>query len=282
MKTLVITQRITSIKETSFKRYLADVAKIKSFTPEEELACSIKAHNHDPDAMNELVRRNLRFVISVAKQYVNNGNTIEDLVNEGNIGLVLAAKRFEPNKGLKFITYAVWWIRKHILDYVYSDAKMIRFPANKLNDLAKLDKQIIALEQKLGRSIDLFELIDYESEFSFDIPTLEGMLNLTVDSLDRQINYEYDESLTYLDMVPDANTENSDYLVVKDKLTDKVIDGLNNLPVNQRKMMVMLFGLDGNPEKTLKEVGEEFNMSRENVRILKNKLLLQLRNKVII
>lgn len=282
MKTLVITQRITSIKETSFKRYLADVAKIKSFTPEEELACSIKAHNHDPDAMNELVRRNLRFVISVAKQYVNNGNTIEDLVNEGNIGLVLAAKRFEPNKGLKFITYAVWWIRKHILDYVYSDAKMIRFPANKLNDLAKLDKQIIALEQKLGRSIDLFELIDYESEFSFDIPTLEGMLNLTVDSLDRQINYEYDESLTYLDMVPDANTENSDYLVVKDKLTDKVIDGLNNLPVNQRKMMVMLFGLDGNPERTLKEVGEEFNMSRENVRILKNKLLLQLRNKVII
>ncbi len=187
---ITIHERMTSRESQSFKKYLKDVSNIPMFTTEEQQLCTEKASSGDKEAIKELIERNLRFVISVAKQYVNSNNTLEDLVNEGNIGLIIAVEHFKPEMGFKFISYAVWWIRKVILEYLAKNGRFIRLPANKINDLSKMEKNIAKLEQKLGRPADVIEIVN---EFGDQINKEEAMLlkalgGFTMDSLDREIS----------------------------------------------------------------------------------------------
>ena len=160
MKQFVITSKVTNRENQSFNQYLKDISEIEVFSSKEEVICAEKASRGDKKAIDELVRRNLRFVVSVAKQYATTQNPLEDLVNEGNIGLIIAAEKFKPEMGFKFISYAVWWVRKIIMEHLSKHGRLVRLPANKINSLSKLDKQINELEQKLGRNVCIQEIIE--------------------------------------------------------------------------------------------------------------------------
>src|ERR1039458_8758932 len=174
MKQLVISARTTKRDTASFNLYLREISEIKMLTPEEELICANKVVLGDKAAIEELIVKNLRFVVSVAKQYAKAENPLEDLVNEGNIGLMIAAKKFRPDMGFKFISYAVWWIRKIILEHLAKNGRIVRIPANKINDLSKLDKKINKMEQKLGRNLDTQELIKEFGKDELDLLNIIG------------------------------------------------------------------------------------------------------------
>lgn len=282
MKQLVITSRLTNRESDSFQLYLKEIAQIDIFTPVGEQICAIKASKGDEQAREELVRRNLRFVVSVAKHYETPTNRVEDLVNEGNIGLIIASKKFKPEMGFKFISYAVWWIRKIILEYLAKHGRMVRLPANKLNALSKLDKMITSMEQKLGRTVDIQEVMsefDKDLETS-DLPFLDVLNSYSMDSLDREINNE-DNSHTLADMLSDETTfKATDFLLTDSDVKNNVQRILDSLKERERYIIKSLYGLDGTPRKTLKEIGEDLGVTREMIRQIKEKTLKNLKAKL--
>lgn len=292
MNNLTITARLTNRDNLSFKQYLREVAEIKPFTPEEEIECAEKASKGDTDAMEQLVLRNLRFVVSVAKQYVTPQTHLEDLVNEGNIGLITASKKFRPEMGFRFISYAVWWIRKLIIEHLAQYGRIVRLPANKLNSLSKLDKQIHLLEQKLGRDVSIIEVVEeFGSELDLGFTTSDdseykklkdeyqflGVLSdYSVDSLDKQIGGEDGDSnaSTLIDVITvDGSYEPTDAGVQQNDVRRTLDIALNKLKPRDKKIMISLFGLDGTFPKSLKDVGDEFDITREMVRQIKEKSL---------
>lgn len=284
MKQFTITNRITNRETESFNLYLKDINSIDVLTPAEETALAIKSNNGDKDAKDELVRRNLRFVISVAKQYANASNPLPDLVNEGNIGLIIAADKFKADMGWKFISYAVWWITKLILEHLAKHGRIVRLPANKINGLSKLDKKINALEQKLGRSVDIQEIIaEYGDEFSSENFEFLDVLNTyTMDSLDREIGGA-DEGghTTVADLILDNSSfKPTDHLIIDTNIKSEVGRIIETLKPRDKRIMIALYGLDGNTPMTLKEVGDEHNISREMVRQIKEKMLSTLKAKL--
>lgn len=283
MKQLVITSRLTNRETESFQLYLKEIAQIPVFTPEEENECAVKASNGDEKARQELVRRNLRFVISVAKQYATANNPVEDLVNEGNVGLIIASQKFKPEMGFKFISYGVWYIRKIILEYLAKNGRMVRLPANKINALSKLDKMIVNLEQKLGRNVDIQEII---SEFDKDLDgtdfaQLDELNSYGMDSLDREIGGNDDNTHTLGDLLADEDTfRPTDHLLVDEDIKFNVDRMLNSLKPREKQIMVSLYGLDGQPRKTLTEIGNDLGVTREMVRQIKEKVLKNLKAKL--
>jgi RNA polymerase primary sigma factor len=281
MKQLKISQRLTDRTNDSFKQYLKDISEIAIFTPEEELVCAQKAVNGDKKAIDELVSRNLRFVVSVAKQYATDGIPLEDLVNEGNIGLMMAAEKFTPAKGYKFISYAVWWIRKVILEHITKHGKLVRLPANKINSLSKLSNKIKEMEQTAGRSVDITEVMDELSNeiTDDDFMFLDVLSKYSMDSLDRQITNSDDNSGTSLgDLIADNSFKPTDHLITDLDLKEELSATLDILKPRDKKIMISLFGLDGCAPMTLKEVGDEIGITREMVRQVREKSLRALRS----
>lgn len=279
MKQFKISNKITDRTNESFKQYLKDISDIPMFTREEELECTKRASAGDKSAIDELVRRNLRFVISVAKQYATEKTPLEDLVNEGNIGLMLAAEKFTPDMGYKFISYAVWWVRKIILEHISKNGKTVRLPANKINDLSKFDKCINELEQKVGRNVDISEVIDaFGNQFSSDeFMFLDVINNYSMDSLDRQIGNEESSTSSLGDLFYDSDSKDTDSLITDIDLKNEVSNVLDMLKPRNKQIMISLFGLDGSIPKTLKEVSDEVGITREMVRQVKEKSLRLLR-----
>jgi RNA polymerase primary sigma factor len=278
MKSLRINQRFTNKESNSFNQYLNDISDIDMFTAEEEHACSLRAAEGDKKAIDEMVKRNLRFVVSVAKQYESPNVPLEDLINEGNIGLIMAVENYKPNTGFKFITYAVWWIRKLILEHLAKNGRLIRIPSNKVNGLSKLNQYITQLEQKLGKTVDISEVIEeYGEEISNEgVYDLQNLSMFSFDSLDNPVN-DSDNSLTLSDIISDKSIDPSDYMVTSQydkKHIDKI---LNNLKPRDKQVMVSLFGLDGSAPLSLKEVGEEIGLTREMVRQIRKKSLEKLK-----
>jgi len=282
MKQLVITTRVTNRESESFQLYLKEIAQIPVFTPEEEAECALKASLGDMKARNELINRNLRFVISVAKQYATAANPLEDLVNEGNIGLMKAADKFQPERGFKFISYGVWHIRKLILEYLSKNGRMVRLPANKINALSKLDKMIVALEQKLGRNVDIQEIVaelDTDLDGS-DYAQLDVLTTYSMDSLDREINTD-DNSHTLADMLADNDTfRPTDHLLVDGDVKSNINRILGTLKPRERQIICSIYGLEGQPRKTLKEIGEDLGVTREMIRQIKEKTLKNLKDRL--
>jgi RNA polymerase primary sigma factor len=285
MKQLKISVKLTDRSNETFKQYLREISDIKPFTHEQEVECAVKAFAGDEEAIEELTMRNLRFVVSVAKQYATDNIYLSDLVNEGNIGMVIAARKFDPSKGYKFISFAVWWIRKLIIEHITNHGRVVRLPANKINNISKLEKQIHELEQKTGSKVDILEVIneyetlnlknDNDDEFN-DFLFIESLSNINTESIDRPFGNEED------------NTCLSDMLMSDDKSTDNNINELNlkaeinavlgEMKPRDKRVIECLFGLNGYRPMTLKEVGDEpeFNITREMVRQIRNKILKKL------
>jgi RNA polymerase primary sigma factor len=300
MKPIAITSRITKRETESFNLYLKDIYCLDILTPAEETALAIKANNGDKKAKNELVERNLRFVVSVAKQYANSSNPLQDLVNEGNIGLIIAADKFKPEMGWRFISYAVWWIQKLICEHLAKYGRTVRLPANKINNLSKLDKKLNEMEQKFGRSISIDEMVsevineldtddmnDTQEKKAIDklrdeYGLLDELTCYSMDSLDREIGGGDDGGHTTLgDMITDNTSfQPTDHLVVDANIKEEVNRIINSLKPREKKIMISLFGLGGNPKMSLKEVGDEIGVTREMIRQIKEKVLLSLKKKL--
>lgn len=276
MRQLKISQKITDrTSSKAFAQYLMDVRAIKSFeTAEEEYNCAMKAFNGDEKSFNELIERNLKFVISVAKQYVNSKASLEELVNEGNYGLIEAAKKFDPTRGFKFISYAVWHIRKNVTDYMNKYSRTVRIPINRITELNKLKKEMIILEQLNERPTTAEDLIGLEgSDLNFDnINMLLNLDNMSISSLDTPFSNDSDSG-TMLDVFENVNSLGADHLI-KDgeyqSLMSSIMEPLNG---KQKEIIELTYGLNGEEPLSLIEIGERVDMSREGVRQLRKKAL---------
>lgn len=275
MKALKINQKITSRENSSFIQYMREVSEIPMLTPDQEADLAIKAVNGDEAAAEKLVKSNLRFVISVAKQYATDKINLEDLVNEGNIGLIKAVEKFDPNKGYKFISFAVWWVRKIIMEYVSNYGKTVRIPANRINELSKLNKYIASVEQKTCHKADIQEVIsEFGKELSVDdLSLLDGLNNFSIDSLDREIGSEEGSGTSVSDLMYDEDDNKTDYLLGETDIKSEINAALSTLKPRNKKIMEMLFGLNGYHPMTLQEVGDEVGLTREMIRQVKEKSL---------
>jgi len=280
MKKFRISETITNRENNSFKKYLFEINSIDVFTADEEYEVALQAFQGDIKYRELLVKHNLRFVISVAKQYVTHELKLEDLVNEGNFGLINAAERFDPSKGFKFISYGVWWIRRSILAYIADHGRTIRLPNNKNNIMHKLNGRFEELEQIIERKPTLTELSDFAgSGFTDgDIAFYMDAIATSVISLDTPIKGDGSET-SYSSMVKDDNVIRTDYLVnINDSNYNikKMLEVLKN--DNERKVLTLLYGLDDNDTLKLKNVGIILGLTSERVRQIRDSALLRLRN----
>ncbi len=278
MKPLGISTRFTTKETASFKQYLSDISGIGMFnTKEAEEACSKLAEAGDRKSIDELVKRNLRFVISIAKQYETSTLALEDLVNEGNIGLILAAEKYEPNKGFKFISYAVFWIRKMIFEYIDKNSRIVRLPANKISGLSKLVQEQHKMEQKLGRQVDLYELMEESENLTKEeIQQLMDVSTFSFESLDNPIDGDMcNERHKY---IVDESVPPTDYLVEGADLKLRITGLLNRLKGLDRDVIVAVYGLEGTEPVGINEIAERYGINREAVRSIKEKAIRKLKN----
>jgi RNA polymerase primary sigma factor len=280
MRQLKISNKITDrTSSQSFNFYLSDVRVIKPFdSPQEEYECALKAFKGDSDAIDELVTRNLRFVISVAKQYSTSKIPLEELVNEGNFGLIEAAKKFDPSRGFKFISYAVWYIRKSIGDYISKNSRTIRIPLNKVSKLGKLKNEMEILEQINNRPTTINDLVSHEgSEFDInDINLLMSIESMNMMSLDSPIGQD-DDSGSMIDVIEDQSAERTDHIVNNNDFKTIIELIINKLSEKQKQVIYFSYGLEGGEPLSLVEIGEKMDMSREGVRQVREKALKILR-----
>lgn len=274
MRQLKITNSITSRGSQSLEDYLNDISKQPLLTAEEEVKLAQHIRNDDREALERLVCANLRFVVSVAKQYQNQGLTLPDLINEGNIGLIKAAEKFDETRGFKFISYAVWWIRQSILQALAEQSRMVRLPLNQVSAVSRINKLIMKFEQEHERkpsAYELSELIDETPEKIRD--------SLRANGRPMSINAplgEGDDS-TLLEVISDENTPQADRGMIDKSLATEIERMLDTLDEREKTIVEMCFGIN-NREMTLEEISEKFGLSRERVRQIREKALLKLRH----
>lgn len=273
MRQLKISESITNRESASLNQYLSDIAKIPMVTAQEEVILTQKIREGDQAALERLTTANLRFVVSVAKQYQSSGLTLGDLINEGNVGLVKAAKRFDETKGFKFISYAVWWIRQSILSAINEQSRMIRLPLNKVGDLSKIAKAASALEQQYERQPtpeELAESLEITAEKVSDVLGHSGR-HISYDS-----PFSSEEDHTLLDVLQ-SKDPGTDKGLMTESLSTEVGESLRVLSEKEREVLTLFFGLrDGQPH-SLEEIGEKYELTRERVRQIKDKALVRLR-----
>jgi RNA polymerase primary sigma factor len=272
MKSLKIQESITNRDTRSLKTYYNELTKFKLLTADEEYEIAYKAFNGDEKCRDLLVKHNLRFVISVAKQYETKSIKLEDLINEGNVGLVMASSKFDPSRGFKFLTYGVWWIRRYILSYISENSKTIRLPNNKINSLAKIKIEFNKLEQRLERQPSFNEMVsECNSGFSEDeIDFYFSSLNNHMSSLDKEIGNE-GSTATMVDLMKDDESlEPSSYLDDSDR-EYRQNSLLNLLDTELEKEVInLLFGLDGQTPIALKTIGFLMGLTSERVRQIRD------------
>lgn len=274
MRQLKITNSITSRGSQSLEDYLNDISKQPLLTAEEEVKLAQRIRNDDREALERLVCANLRFVVSVAKQYQNQGLTLPDLINEGNIGLIKAAEKFDETRGFKFISYAVWWIRQSILQALAEQSRMVRLPLNQVSAVSRINKLIMKFEQEHERkpsAYELSELIDETPEKIRDSLRANGRPMSIYAPLG-----EGDDS-TLLEVISDENTPQADRGMIDKSLATEIERMLDTLDEREKTIVEMCFGIN-NREMTLEEISEKFGLSRERVRQIREKALLKLRH----
>jgi RNA polymerase primary sigma factor len=284
MKTFKISQQITKRETESFISYLYDVKKISktyNLTREDEISLAKRIKNGDEKAKNELIESNLKFVISVAKQYQTEGVELGDLVNEGNIGLVHAAGKFDPDRNIKFISYAVWWIRQSILCYLNEDARFIRLPLNKISQLNKIKKAEEKFKQTYHRKPSNYELIEtLEMDICPNYLNNLLLLNQKTQSLDVSppSNDTKLDNFTLKDLLADDCSLNIEKIHDKNNLKAIANGLLKKVPPMQKEILEMYYGLKGGNSKTLDEIGIHFGLTRERIRQLKKVSIKKLSN----
>lgn len=276
MKQLKITPTITTRSSESINFYLSDVSKLDMINDEEEVKLAKKIKEGDAEALDKMVKSNLRFVISVAKQYQNRGMHLEDLINEGNFGLIKAAQRFDETKGFKFISYAVWWIRQSIMQSLAENSRTIRVPSNQIVVMNKIKKTFNELEQQFQREPTPDEIANVLNEDSEKIEELMKMYNTCI-SLDASVNQEDD--MTFHDIVFDQDAKTPDNNFKEESFQKDLETVINKLPGRNRRIVCMYFGIMGYQPMTLEEIGEYFELTRERVRQIKDSSIRLLRIK---
>jgi RNA polymerase primary sigma factor len=253
--------------------YLKEVRRIELLTPEEEVVLARRAQSGDKDALNELVRRNLRFVVSVAKQYSKRGVPLEDLINEGNLGLVRAARRFDVDRGFRFISYAVWWVRQGILQFLAEHSRTVRLPLNKSARLTKVSKAVQVLNQKLGREPTSDEIAEYLELKPEDIETINAMptTRFSIDEpAEGQDNDFQIDTLTDQSIGPEEEA-------LEHSRSDDIDKALATLNDREADILRRYYGLAGNEPHTLEEIGKVYHLTRERVRQIQNQALAKLK-----
>lgn len=269
--------RITVDRTDSFKQYLHDISKLPILTEEEEFELAVRAREGDDFSLRLLVECNLRFVVSVAKQHVDRYNKLEDLVNEGNMGLIKAAQKFDPSRGFKLISYAVWWIRQSINEYKNEYSRIIRLPGNKLSLVNKVRSSMDRLEQKLGRPASPYEIAE---ELGEDIILINQIIELEVSgyaSLDKQLD---DDGSSLLDLIPSDNCKSNDNVLLTSDKDFILKELLSTLKPRDEMILRLCFGFGEYKPLTLEEVGEIVGVSREAIRQIRDKSLVKLRKTI--
>ena len=275
MKQLKITKSITNRDAGTLEKYLQDIAKESLISPEEEVELAQRIKDGDQRALDRLVRANLRFVVSVAKQYQNQGLSLQDLINEGNLGLIKAAQRFDETRGFKFISYAVWWIRQSILQAVAEQARIIRLPLNQVGAVSKLKKTAAMLEQEYQRKPSAAELAKEMDLPEAKVKTLMGM-NMRQISTDAPLDDEDEGS--FLDVYVDQDSVATDEAVENESDNDAIKRALSTLSDKERQVINMYYGIGTAREYSLDEIALNMGISRERTRQIRDRVLKRLKN----
>lgn len=275
MRQLKITNKITARESLALDKYLNDIGKIPMLTPEEEAALAKRIRAGDQEALDRLTKANLRFVVSVAKQYQNQGLSLSDLINEGNVGLMKAAKRFDETKGFKFISYAVWWIRQSILQAIVEYSRIVRLPLNKVGSYNKVNEAFLSFVQEFEREPtheELAELLEMTPKEVANM--LKG--NGRHVSVDAPLSGEDGDS-TMLDVISSDDDMSPDGSLMEQSLKEEVQQGLSILSPREVEVLSSYYGLNGQKSLTLEEIGELYGLTRERVRQIKERAIRRLR-----
>jgi RNA polymerase primary sigma factor len=275
MRQLKIIKQVTNRETPSLDKYLYEIGKVDLISAEEEVDLARRIKKGDSQAMEKLIKSNLRFVVSVSKQYQNQGLSLPDLINEGNLGLIKAAQRFDETRGFKFISYAVWWIRQSILQALAEQARIVRLPLNKIGSINKINKTYAELEQKFEREptiLEIAKILEIAPEDVKDAIRSSGRhVSMDAPLLDGEEGNMYDVLLN-------SDTPGPDKGLLNDSLRKEIERALSTLTYREASIIRLYFGLNGKHPHTLEEIGEEFNLTRERVRQIKEKAIKRLKH----
>jgi RNA polymerase primary sigma factor len=275
MRQLKISKQITNRESESLDKYLTEIGKVDLITAEVEVELAKRIREGDQIALEKLTKANLRFVVSVAKQYQNNGLTLGDLINEGNLGLIKAAKRFDEKRGFKFISYAVWWIRQSIMQALAEQSRIVRLPLNRVGSLSKINKTFSELEQKFQREPSTEEIAEV---IGVTIEDVRDNLKVGSRHVSMDAPFVNGEENSLIDVLSDANESKPDSALISDSLTVEVQRALSTLTTREADVLILYFGLNNNTAMTLEEIGEQYGLTRERVRQIKEKATRRLRH----
>jgi RNA polymerase primary sigma factor len=270
MRQLKITKQVTNRDTPSLDKYLQEIGKVELITPEDEVILARRIRSGDSDALAKLVKANLRFVVSVAKQYQNQGMSLPDLINEGNLGLMKAAQRFDETRGFKFISYAVWWIRQAILQSLAEQARIVRLPVNKIGSINRINRAFSRLEQEFEREPSSQEIADMLEMASEEVKEALKTNGRTV-SMDAPISSEEDNNM--YDVLQATDTPSPDKNLINESLAYEIERALSTLSPRESKVLKLYFGISMKHPFTLEEIGEELGLTRERVRQIKEKAI---------
>jgi RNA polymerase primary sigma factor len=270
-----ISKQYTNRESQSLDKYLQEIGKVELLTPEEEIDLARKIKKGDQKSLEKLTKANLRFVVSVAKQYQNQGLSLGDLINEGNLGLIKAAKRFDETRGFKFISYAVWWIRQSILQALAEQSRIVRLPLNRVGALNKIGKAFSTLEQEFEREPSASELAE---ELDMSLFEVADTLKISGRHLSMDAPFAQGEDNRLLDVIQDERTPLPDNELMRESLTREVERALSTLSDREAEVIRLYFGLGREHSLTLEEIGEKFSLTRERVRQIKEKAIRRLRH----
>ena len=270
-----ITKQFTNRESQSLDKYLQEIGRVNLLTPDQEIDLAIKIKNGDQSALEKLTKANLRFVVSVAKQYQNQGLSLGDLINEGNLGLIKAAKRFDETRGFKFISYAVWWIRQSILQALAEQSRIVRLPLNRVGALNKIGKAYSNLEQEFEREPSAMEIAQ---ELDMDVSEIADNLKIAGRHVSMDAPFAQGEENRLLDVIENDQQPSPDYTLMNESLKSEIKRALSTLSDREAEVIKLYFGLNKEHSMTLEEIGERFNLTRERVRQIKEKAIRRLRH----
>lgn len=275
MRQLKISKQITNRESQSLDKYLTEIGKVDLISAETEVDLAKRIREGDQLALEKLTKANLRFVVSVAKQYQNNGLTLGDLINEGNLGLIKAAKRFDEKRGFKFISYAVWWIRQSIMQALAEQSRIVRLPLNRVGSLNKINKTFADLEQKFQREPSHEEIAEV---IGVTIDDVRDNLKVAGRHISMDAPFVNGEENSLLDVLTDSNESKPDSALMVSSLAVEVQRALSTLTPREAEVIGLYFGLNNEGPMTLEEIGEKFQLTRERVRQIKEKATRRLRH----
>jgi len=275
MRQLKITKQVTNRETASLDKYLQEIGKVELITADEEVTLAQKIKQGDQDALEKLTKANLRFVVSVAKQYQNQGLTLPDLINEGNLGLIKAAQRFDETRGFKFISYAVWWIRQSILQALAEQSRIVRLPLNKIGSINKINKAYAQLEQQFEREPNADEIATL-------LEISENEVKESLKNSGRHVSMDaplvQDEDNTMYDVLKSEENTTPDTGLLYESLRKEIERAVSTLTQREADVIRLYFGLNGSHPMTLEEIGEKFDLTRERVRQIKEKAIRRLKH----